>query len=149
MVITDDSYKCINFINKCYYYNPITNFKLLPIISNTIIKTYSNISSKLNLDIPLCLENKSHKLDEKGNIFWILKKLNQQYPHFLNINTNIRKHFLENNDCLSKKECIEWLDNEDGRELVKNICTIIKQRQLPNKISLVLDKMCLKEFQSI
>lgn len=146
--LTDVSRKSIKFIKKHFFPSSISTINRFVDLSQKIISTYSEIDNNLELDTPICLKKDNKLLDEKGNIYWLLIQLTTNYPQLLNVNQQIIDKYIENTNCLQQVECREWLDKE-GRMLVENICDIIRNNQLPNKLSIILDRVCSREYLAI
>ena len=146
--LTEDSRKSIKFVEQNFYPHSISNLTRFLNLSAKINATYNEIDKKLDLDIPICVKKNNNLLDEKGNIYWILSQLSNNYPQLLNIDKQIIEKYIENTNCMNQDDCREWLDTE-GRMLVENICYLIKNNQLPNKLSIILDRVCTREYLAI
>ena len=148
--LTEDSRKSIKFVEKYFYPYPIPNSNLNRFLdlSKKIISTYTEIDNNLDLDIPICLKKDNNRVDDRGNLYWLLTQLTTNYPQLLNIDKRIIDKYIENTNCLNEEDCKEWLDT-DGRMLVENICDIIKNNKLPDKLSIILDRVCTREYLAI
>ena len=146
--LTEDSKKSIQFVKEHFYPYSISKLDGFLDLSQKIISTYTEIDKNLDLDVPICLKKDNTQLDEKGNIYWILSQLSNNYPQLLNIDKQIIDKYIENTNCMNQEDRREWLDKA-GRMLVENICNIIKNNQLPNKLSIILDRVCTKEYLAI
>ena len=89
MKLSISSLNCINYIqkNKSNLVKIETNTQIHN-IGNSIIDEYIK-SSNIIINIPITIEKNIPILNEKGNIFWIIKKL--YHPHQIRDNLRLQK----------------------------------------------------------
>ena len=148
--LNKNSKKCVDFINNNLVnkLNISLDYKIIEKLFINIKTEHNKVYNSVKINYPICLKKKTYNLlDEKGNILWILKKIDKIMPHEFQ-KSSIIKTIIDSNNCLNENECHKLLD-DNIHQIIDIIQPIINNSEYNSHFKILFDKFPKEIYSDI